>query len=219
MSRRFDPFLNRLAAAETGERACNQFSKTIGDLHGNAVRRHNLRLYLEEMQRIGPHMLLVGEAVSYRGGRLTGIAFVSEAVMLAGVETASGRVLGAGSGYRKATDGPKLSTEASATMVWGTIRDMRPLPMLWNAFPFHPFVPGNPSSNRAPSTAELLQGGDFLARLLGLFPFRTVVAIGNHASHSLQRLGVEHTKVRHPSQGGKNLFVEGMARLSQSNRV
>jgi hypothetical protein len=28
-------------------------------------------------------------------------------------------------------------------------------------------------------------------------------------------MGVDHHKVRHPSQGGKNLFVDGMARLSQ----
>lgn len=218
MSRRFDSFITSLADAELSDRACNQFSRTIGDLRANAIRRRNLRLYLAEMHRIQPSMLLVGEAVSYRGGRLTGIAFCSETVMLAGVETASGRVLGADRGYRKATDGPKLSTEASATMVWGTIRTIEPLPMLWNAFPFHPFVPGNPSSNRVPSSAELLLGGDLLARLLSLFDFRTIVAIGNQSSLCLTRLGVEHTKVRHPSMGGKNLFLEGMAQLSQTMR-
>ena len=56
-----------------------------------------------------------------------------------------------------------------------------------------------------------------------MFAFERLVAIGNHASLSLQRMGIDHAKVRHPSQGGKNLFVagmanvvEGMARLSQS---
>ena len=210
---RFDSLLRELGSVELSERACNQFSRTTGDLRGNAIRRRNLRLYLDEMTAIGPDMLLVGEAVSYRGGRLTGIAFVSESVMLGGVDTRSGRVLGAESGYRKATDGPKLSTEASATMVWGTIRELDPLPLLWNAFPFHPFRTGEPLTNRAPSAAELLIGERFIGRLLRLFPFRTVVAIGNHASLSLQRMSIEHTKVRHPSQGGKNLFVEGMRRL------
>ena len=100
-------------------------------------------------------------------------------------------------------------------MVWGTIRELEPLPLLWNAFPFHPHDAGDPDTNRAPSAAELLIGAPFIERLLSLFAFRTVVAIGNHASLSLTRLGVEHVKVRHPSQGGKNLFVEGMARLSQ----
>ncbi|HET8796276.1 MAG TPA: uracil-DNA glycosylase [Thermoanaerobaculia bacterium] len=216
MTRRFDSFVQELAAVELGDRACNQFSRTTGDLRGNAVRRRNLRLYLAELDAIGPEMLLVGEAVSYRGGRLTGIAFVSESVMLGGVETRSGRLFGADRGYRKATLGPRLSTEASATMVWSTIRGIAPLPLLWNSFPFHPFHPGNPQSNRAPSAAELLLGQRFIERLLRLFSFRRVVAIGNHASASLQRMGVAHAKVRHPSQGGKNLFVAGMERAQRS---
>ena len=212
--RKFDSFINDLASVELSERACNQYSRLAGDLQGNAVRRRNLRLYLSEMDAIGPRMLLVGEAVSYRGGRLTGIAFVSESLMLGGIDTRSGRILGADRGYRKATTGPRLSTEASATMVWGTIREITPLPMLWNAFPFHPFHAGNPDSNRAPTSAELATGERFIARLLKLFAFSRIVAIGNHASASLARMNVAHEKVRHPSQGGKNLFVEGMARLS-----
>jgi uracil-DNA glycosylase len=138
--------------------------------------------------------------------------------MLGGVDTRSGRILGAGRGYRKATPGPKLSTEASATMVWETIREIHPLPLLWNAFPFHPFGPDSPDSNRAPTANELLIGQSFIERLLRLFPFEQIVAIGNHASMSLQRMDIEHTKVRHPSQGGKILFVQGMAQLSQTRK-
>lgn len=215
--RTFDRFLSELADTEVSERATNQFSRTVGDLQGNAVRRRNLRLYLTELAAIGPRMLLVGEAVSYRGGRLTGIAFVSETVMLGGVDTKNGRILGADKGYKKATAGPKLSTEASATMVWGTIAAIEPLPLLWNAFPFHPFHAGEPDSNRVPSAAELLIGETFIARLLKLFPIQRIVAIGNQASLSLTRMNVAHETVRHPSMGGKNLFVAGMARLSQSS--
>jgi hypothetical protein len=213
--RKFDSFLNELGAVEVSDRAVNQWSRTTGDLQANAIRRRNLRLYLSQLDAIGPRMLLIGEAVSYRGGRLTGIAFVSESVMLGGVETRSGHVLGADHGFRKATAGPRLSTEASATMVWSTIRDIEPLPLLWNAFPFHPFHAGDPDTNRAPTAGELAIGQPFIERLLRLFPIERVVAIGNHASASLQRLDIAHDKVRHPSQGGKNLFVEGMARLSQ----
>lgn len=213
--KRFDALINDLASVELSERAYNQYSRTTGDLRENAIRRRNLRLYLGELDAIGPRMLLIGEAVSYRGGRLTGIAFVSESVMLGGVDTRGGRILGADRGYRKATAGPRLSTEASATMVWSTIREIRPLPLLWNAFPFHPFHAGDPDSNRAPAAAELATGERFIARLLKLFPFERVVAIGNHASASLSKMSIPHEKVRHPSQGGKNLFVEGMARLSQ----
>lgn len=121
-----------------------------------------------------------------------------------------------GDGYRKATPGESVSTEASATMVWATIREVDPLPMLWNAFPFHPFHAGNPDTNRVPSASELLVGQSFIERLLRLFAIDRVVAIGNQAALSLTKLGIDHEKVRHPSQGGKNLFVAGMARLSQS---
>jgi uracil-DNA glycosylase len=219
VTRRFDPLINDLANVALSDRAVNQYSRLSGDLRANAIRRRNLRLYLEQLGAISPKMLLIGEAVSHRGGRLTGIAFVSETVMLGGVDTASGPVLGAERGFRKATDGPKLSTEASATMVWGTIREIVPLPLLWNAFPFHPFMPDNPLSNRAPSAAELLIGERFIARLMRLFSFRQVVAIGNHASLSLQRMSIEHVKVRHPSMGGKNAFVAEMAQLSQSMKA
>ena len=164
-------------------------------------------------------MLLIGEAVSYRGGRLTGIAFVSETVLLDGVDitAAPGRVRGADRGYRKATLGPRLSTEASATMVWGTIRSISPLPLLWNAFPFHPFHRGDEDTNRVPDSMELTIGQPFIEALMQLFPIRTVVAVGNQAAASLSKLGIDHTRVRHPSQGGKQKFVEGMARLSQLN--
>src|SRR3954464_15895181 len=90
VTRRFDPLIQDLASVELSERACNQYSRTTGDLRENAVRRRNLRLYLGELETIGPRVLLIGEAVSYRGGRLTGIAFVSESVMLGGVQTRSG---------------------------------------------------------------------------------------------------------------------------------
>ncbi|HEX9160783.1 MAG TPA: uracil-DNA glycosylase [Thermoanaerobaculia bacterium] len=160
--------------------------------------------------------MLVGEAPSYRGGRLTGIPFVSERVMLDGVSILSPprHILGRERGYRKATAADEISTEASATMVWSTIREIDPLPMLWNAFPFHPFDRGNPRTNRMPTSAELVIGQDFLRALIRLFEFRCIVAIGNQASASLARLEIAHEKVRHPSQGGKQKFVGGMARLS-----
>ena len=198
MTQRFAPFLSDLAAVELSDRACNQYSRATGDLRGNAIRRRNLRLYLESLD---PRVMLIGEAVSYRGGRLTGIPFTSEAIMLQW-----------GDGFRRATAGPRLSTEASATMVWGTIGSIDPLPLLWNAFPFHPFVAGNPFSNRLPTSAELAIGAPFIVRLMRLFAIEEVVAIGNAASSSLTRLGIPHEKIRHPSQGGKQKFVAGMAR-------
>jgi uracil-DNA glycosylase len=215
MSRRFDRFIAALAATAVSPRACNQYSSETGDLLANAIRRRNLRLYLDEIDAGRPDTLLLGEAVSYRGGRLTGIAFVSESIMLAGVD---GWILGAERGYRKATPGPQLSTEASATMVWQTIRNIEPLPLLWNAFPFHPFDAGDPHSNRVPTTSELETGSHFVRWLLRLFPIDTVAAVGNQAARCLAQLGIEHHCLRHPSHGGKQRFLAGMARLSQRRK-
>lgn len=211
MSKRFARLIADLSSVRVSDRAHNQYSEFDGDLAANAIRRRNLQLYLDQLHALGSDMLLIGEAPSYRGGRLTGIAFVSETVLLAGVAG----VLGSERGYRKATAGPQLSTEASATMVWSTIRDLDPLPLLWNAFPFHPFQRGNPLTNRVPDREELAMGQPFIQTLLRLFPIHRVVAVGNQASRSLTILGIDHVKVRHPSMGGKNEFVGGMARLSQ----
>ena len=136
MARRFDRFLDELARVALSPRACNQYARGVPE---NAVRRRNLRLYFEQLDAIGPRLMLVGEAVSYRGGRLTGIPFVSESLMLCG----AGGILGECNGFRRATTTPRPSTEASATMVWATIRHIEPLPLLWNAFPFHPYAEGS----------------------------------------------------------------------------
>lgn len=219
-SRRFDRFLDALSRVELSERAVNQFARGAGNDAGNAIRRANLKRYLDDLAQRQPVLLLIGEAPSYRGGRLTGIPFVSESLMLRGVCTANEKmVLGSQRGFMKADVTTRPSTEASATMVWGTICEIEPLPLLWNAFPFHPFHAGNPHSNRCPTAGELVIGQPFIASLLRLFPIERVVAIGNSASASLSRMAIDHEKVRHPSQGGKTRFVEGMARLSQRRRA
>lgn len=205
-SGRFARFVDALSRVTLSGRACNQYAR--GD--SNAVRRANLRLYLRDMEAIGPTILLVGEAPSHRGGRLTGIAFTSETIMLSGID---GRILGVDRGYRKATAGAKASTEASATMVWSAIRGMDPLPLLWNAFPFHPYETANPFSNRIPAAEELRIGAPFLDRLRRLFPIERVVAVGRLAEKSLTELGIGHLAVRHPSQGGKQRFLAGLAQL------
>src|SRR5258706_4756407 len=98
---RFDRFVADLARVELSDRAVNQYRES-------AVRRRNVRLYFEEMEAIGPRLLLVGEAVSYRGGRLTGIPFVSESLMLCGIDR---RILRAGRRYPKARPSNPGSTQ------------------------------------------------------------------------------------------------------------
>ena len=103
--------------------------------------------------------------------------------------------------------------EATATIVWSAILALEPLPLLWNAFPFHPHRPNLPCTNRRPTVPELEQGGYYLLRLLDLFPGMTVAAVGNSAEFSLKRLGIACVKLRHPSYGGKQAFVAGLNAL------
>ncbi|MEJ2750218.1 MAG: hypothetical protein P8183_20270 [Anaerolineae bacterium] len=80
----------------------------------NATRRHNLDHYLRQMQQRQPTILLVGEAPGYRGCRLTGIPFVSPAILQAG--TSSG-LFGVGNGWQLSREWPEIQREASATIV------------------------------------------------------------------------------------------------------
>lgn len=208
-------FVNDLAAVELSTPAFNQYARGGVLASANALRRRNLGLYLEEVRRRRPSTILIGEAPSYRGGRLTGIPFVSESILLRGVEEIG--MFGSARGFRRCNEFERVSTEASATMVWATIRSFDPLPLLWNAFPFHPYRSGNQRTNRMPGNRELLIGQPFILRLLDLFDIREVVAVGNRASESLRLLGIAHTRVRHPSQGGKVKFVQGLTALLGDN--
>jgi uracil-DNA glycosylase len=53
----------------------------------------------------------------------------------------------------------------------------------------------------------------FLQDFIDLFNFETVIAVGNVADDTLNRMSTEHHKVRHPAQGGKNDFVRGMREI------
>src|SRR5687768_7765962 len=194
--RMFEDFVEDLAAVQVPANSFNQYAKRGPFREGNELRRQNLLRYLGQISRSQPQTILIGEAPSYRGARLTGIPFVSESILLCGVEQAG--MLGEQRGYRRSDEFGRVSTEASATMVWGTIRSIRPLPLLWNAFPFHPFRPGNQRSNRAPSIPELVLGQPFIELLVEMFRIDKVIAVGNRAAESLHRLGIPHTKVRHP---------------------
>ena len=199
-------FVEALAAIEQDRlvAATNQYAWTNAF---NAVRRNNLRIYLSDMRAIGPRALLVGEAPSYRGARLTGVAFTSERILLDGWPRGGPAVLGERRGYAKTGEYGKIWTEQSASIVWSTIALLRPLPLLWNAFPFHPYA-DIAHSNRLPSKSELELGRPFLRLLLDLFPsVRLVIAVGATAASSLEQLGVSATRVRHPAHGGKPRFV------------
>ncbi len=174
-------------------------------------RRHNLQTYLELMVQQGPTLLLVGEAPGYRGCRLTGIPFVSPHI-LAGL----GKRFQHSALFQPAAEWPHIQREASATIVWRTIGDWRPLPLLWNIFPFHPHQPDKPQSNRTPTVSEIALGRPFLTALHQIFPKTKLVAIGKKASAGLAKMGMAHTAVRHPAHGGAKQFQAALQKLNDA---
>ena len=161
-----------------------------------------------------PSALLLMEAPGYRGCRLTGVPVTSRKVH-AGRRASAGHVRGGQAGYRDTRDAcfERVYGEQSATIVWGALADMRALPLIWNAFPFHPHKAGKPLSNRRPRRDELKLGAGFLARLLQMWDFERVIAVGNVAADTLRSLQIPYAKVRHPAHGGKNDFVRGLRKL------
>jgi uracil-DNA glycosylase len=205
-----DDFIHPLAATIVTGPAFNQYAPG-GE--ANRLRRHNLRLYLHRMTAVQPNVLLVGEAVGYRGGRLTGIPFASRAIILD-----EEGFFGPSRGYRAPAEDGFPHAEATATILWQAVAAMQPLPLLWNAFPFHPYVSGRPLSNRAPTKAERELGRPFLAGLIALFSIQRVVAVGKTAAAGLAAMGVSCHAIRHPSHGGKSAFLDGIKTIQEPGR-
>jgi uracil-DNA glycosylase len=201
-------FVERLAAAVTGPACTNFFDHSVP---GNARRRRNLELYLEEMLDRSPAVLLVGEAPGFRGMRMTGVPFTNRSI-LEGPANSFG-LFGPGKGYVLPPDGAGVAAEPTATVMWQVLAELEFLPLLWSAFPWHPHLPGQPLSNRTPTPAETALGVPFWQALVDLFEIQSVVAVGNVAHQSLQRIGLEVPKVRHPSHGGRSSFKRGLEQL------
>jgi uracil-DNA glycosylase len=196
-----------LLAGFQGEGVFNQYRDVTTEFdlpHGAAVRRANLRRYLELFA--GAAYVLVGEAAGYAGCRFSGIPFTGEA-QLVGPECLP---WACGVGFAQSSTGNPWR-ERSGTIVWEAL-GRRWDCVLWNAFPWHPFG-SKPLSNRRPRRAEMAQAREVLAHFLSLFPGAQVYAVGRVSQRVLREIGVEACYIRHPSRGGKAAFEAGIASL------
>ncbi len=158
---------------------------------------------------VEPMLVLIGEAAGYQGCHFSGMAFTNERLM---IEGRIPRIECPG----RFTSRPRPWCEPSATVVWGALHALgiADRAVLWNSFAWHPFKPGNPYSNRAPTRSELEAGRAVLDGVLGSFAGAPVIAVGQVAGRSLRALGREPAGVlRHPSMGGANEFRAGLAAL------
>lgn len=203
-----DAFIGALAAVEPGADWTNFFDHTVPE---NALRRYNLKRYLQEMLERRPTVLLVGEAPGFRGMRITGVPFTNRTIFEGPANNFG--LFGPGKGYVLPPEAAGVAAEPTATVMWEVLAELGVLPLLWSAFPWHPHKPGQPLTNRTPRTSEAALGTPFWQALAQLFAVRTIVAVGNVAHRSLLRSGVDAPKIRHPAHGGRAGFKSGLEQL------
>jgi len=204
-----------------------------------AIRRKQLAAYLRK--RLGKAKLVViGEALGYRGGHFSGIPMTSERILLgkkrdvvaALYERRNLHVRVRDGGRRpplqiigsikpRQTSKPKKCpdgfSEPTATIVWGSLLRLGVKPqefVLWNAFPWHSFDPRRGMlSNRMPTKKERSAGLSVLEVFLDLFACDEIVSLGNVAASQLKQLNVDSHRFRHPPSGGAKLFRQQIGKI------
>ncbi|HYG78535.1 MAG TPA: uracil-DNA glycosylase [Planctomycetota bacterium] len=205
-------FLEHLRTARTGKDLFNHYASvdTRLDLaNGARIRCANLLSYLRHFREQPPAVIVVGEAAGYRGNRFTGIPFTSEHTLLH-------HRFFSGGAYARSACREQPWREASGSIVWETLSALPRPVMLWGIVPFHPHKPGNPLSNRTPTRAEQEQGRALFEEFRTLFSEPRLIAAGRIASAMLEKAGLKHTAVRHPSHGGKVDFQKGLRAAAAS---
>jgi hypothetical protein len=169
------------------------------------VRVDNLVRYIEVRAGVSRY-LLIGEAPGYQGAKFSGIAMTSERIILSSGDLDDMVFAGP---KRLTSRNPQGMSEPTATIAWKAIADSGlgfHQFAIWNAFPWHPHLPGAPLTNRTPSDAEMSLGLDCLSCFIALFPYSTIAAVGRRAESSLRTLGLPFVSLRHPANGGASLF-------------
>lgn len=207
-------FVERMARTPSGPNSANMFDRSDP---GNALRRHNLTRYLEQLAERGPSTLLVGEAPGYRGMRITGVPFTNTAILARGIPEFD--LLGTANGYALPDPLPAVAAEPTATVMWTTLVELDFVPVLWSAYPLHPHRPGAPLTNRKPTTAESAAWAWSWQELERILPITAVVAVGNVAAAALARAGRTVPRVRHPAHGGRVEFANGLRALLEDGAI
>jgi hypothetical protein len=182
----------------------NPYRESLPEFDGPVAprrRRENLEGYLE---RVGPpRLVLLGEALGFRGGRFSGIAFTSERQLVGPEER---RLPWAGSPFQATSRNPDLWLEPSGSVVWDALGGDARGVLLWNTFPWHPYGVKGPLSNRTPERSLVAANLGVLEALLAEVGMARVFAVGRTAQAALALLGVEAPALRHPAHGGAAIF-------------
>lgn len=211
----FNRWLRQLATLPDMPNVHNLFTSSTKE---GIARLTNLRRYFEIILSHNPNLLLVGEAPGYQGTYRTGIPFCSEAIML-GSKDKFNLFGGEANGFFKALSGERIWKEPSATIVQRTITELTKPPLIWATFPLHPHQSDKELSNRAPDRQEIIVGAKILSDLLEILPAVEIIAVGNIAKNCLDKMGVQSTKIRHPSRGGARQFAQQLLAIDDQIKM
>ncbi|WP_201529016.1 uracil-DNA glycosylase [Psychrobacter frigidicola] len=177
--------------------------------HNDTIESPKVRLellsdLLQKAEKEEVESIWLGRDLGYRGGRRTGLAFTDDINVSLHLERW---------GIENPLVIPKeLVKEQSASTVWSILKEIDKNIFLWNIFPFHPYKPNQPLSNRKHLKHENTAGKEFLIALINILQPKSIFAIGNDAYNSVEQLDldIELIKARHPSYGGKKDFLDAV---------
>lgn len=195
-------------------------------LEASRWRRQNFIAYA--LPRLGrANTFVVAEAVGYQGGRYSGIAITCERMLLGLHSTVDAnqlaeiplwRTSSQMSEHIKSIQREKGFNEPTDTVVWNAIIENGINPydiFLWNIFPFHPYKPGEPMTNRTPTDEEQQLGWEYTKKLLDLNAILgggdrpLILAVGQKSADTMGKFGIIPLALRHPANGGANKYREG----------
>lgn len=153
-----DEFVEMLAKETVAEDCENQY--LIQE------KKINLRTFLEEMKKNEPKVLLIGEAPGWKGCAETGIPFASYHEMNHCTIFPKGEFIISGDRWEK-----------SANYMWSAFEKEGFMPLLWNAYPFHPFN-NKLETNRKPRPEEIESGKKYITELIKIYNIKRVFAVG-----------------------------------------
>lgn len=201
-------FIEKLRRIQGITDVFNQYRDNVPGLdipEGASLRAKNLEFYLNAMK--DSPVLLLGEAAGYKGARFSGVPMFSERQIVE-KEVPELRDLP----LKRTSTRARPFSEPTATIVRKALKGYPVKVIVWNLFPLHPHKPDNYLSNRPLRKEEKRLGLKLLLEFLDIVRPEFIIACGRVAENALREAKIDAFPVRHPANGGKRGFLEGLGK-------